>query len=179
MVLNTSYGLNSTLDFNNGDIYIKSDGLLGPYIDIKHSGLRLYQDNQSKIHNIILQNYNIIVEMPYVNREIEQLKINLTRPQSESVLKEMSKPIIAHIKPKIVINDIGDIEERFYELHKLTKEQLTKEELLEYLHSKYVIEDINDEEIYNNYIRWFNDQEYMKKYLKYKKKYLLLRQSIL
>lgn len=66
MVINTSYNLLSPNDHNNGDLYIKSDGFLGPYINIKHDGLTSTH-NINYINDIItLVDYNITIEIPYV-----------------------------------------------------------------------------------------------------------------
>lgn len=69
MVLNTAYGLPLKTDRNNGDVYIISDGILGPYIDIKNSGLNLASYNHDKFNNITLANYNITIKVPYVEPE--------------------------------------------------------------------------------------------------------------
>jgi hypothetical protein len=57
-----------------------------------------------------------------------------------------------------------------FEGDKFFKEGLSKGDLLTYIHSKYNIQNITDDEIYNEYTTI-----YKRKYLKYKKKYLFLK----
>ena len=168
IVMNTSYNLLSPNDYNNGDIYIKSDGFLGPYFNKKHDGLTLVLTNKQVIHNIILESYNIIIEMPYVERERPQSTAYIPpNIRGKNLEHPIDKPVHQTEEYKVLITDYFDLED--YYIINFPKTKLTEKELFDNIHSKFIIKDISDEIIYDNYIKWFNDHNVYKKYLKYKK----------
>jgi len=189
--INLSYGLRSPIDILIGDydFIIKSDGDLGPDYFINTPSITSEGCTKIKKDNIHFQ-VLLLNESKKTKEEINEEKIfnsiyNINKNEHiyfNYFQKYLSGYNIDNIetifdrykifsinKNKKLISNISNIYDMF-EGDKFFKEGLSKGDLLTYIHSKYNIQNITDDEIYNEYTTI-----YKRKYLKYKKKYLFLK----
>jgi hypothetical protein len=194
--INLSYGLRKHTNriLNNYDIIIKSDGDLGPECLIKNSSITIAYDNKINEDNIQIQvlllneaekpkeelqegTQDILFKNIYNINKDRHLDFNYFQNYLSGYKIDNVKTIFDQYnifsinKNKRIINNIDDIYDIVLPADKFIDKTLTKEDLLGYIHCKYNIQNITDEEIYEAYTKDF----LFKKYLKYKKKYLALK----
>jgi len=191
--INLSYGLRENIKkiLDNYDFLIKSDGDLGPEYFINNPSITIEGANKINKNNIQIQvlllnesekpkeePFDKLFDSIYNIHKDKQIDINYFQKYLSGYKIDNIKTIFDQYntfsinKNKKIISNLDELNDYVF-INKFFIDNRTKEEVLGYIHCKYNIQFITDEQIYNLY-----ELQYLKKYLKYKKKYLFLKYNI-